>query len=349
MSTTSSDALRKTPEIRPSGHPTMVDVARAARVSIKTVSRVVNDEPGVSPATAQRVREIIELLEFRRNDMARGLRQGSSSHTLGLVIGDVANPFYSAITRGVEEVAREDGYLVITGSSDEDPSQERNLVQLLCERRVDGLMVVPAGGDQGYLLAEMETGTPVVFLDRPPGGIATDVVLIDNRAGAGLGTDHLLSQGHRRIALIGDKASLFTTTERVRGYRDALRGHGIAADDGLVRLGAHDVASAGAAVHDLLGLDDAPTAIFCANNRITVGALQALHRREPRVAVVGFDDFELADMLAIPATVVAYDPTELGRWAAGLLRRRLAGEDMPQQHLVLPTWLITRGSGEVRP
>ena len=209
--------------------------------------------------------------------------------------------------------------------------------------------LVPAGGDQGYLLAEMETGTPVVFLDRPPGGIATDVVLIDNRAGAGLGTDHLLSQGHRRIALIGDKASLFTTTERVRGYRDALRGHGIAADDGLVRLGAHDVASAGAAVHDLLGLDDAPTAIFCANNRITVGALQALHRREPRVAVVGFDDFELADMLAIPATVVAYDPTELGRWAAGLLRRRLAGEDMPQQHLVLPTWLITRGSGEVRP
>jgi LacI family transcriptional regulator len=327
----------------------MLDVARAARVSLKTVSRVVNDEPGVRPQTAQRVREVIAVMGFLRNDMARGLRQGSSSRTFGLVIGDVANPFYSAITRGVEEVAREHGYLVITGSSDEDPSRERNLVQLLCERRVDGLIVVPAGDDHGYLLAEMEAGTPVVFLDRPSGSIATDVVLIDNYAGARQGTNHLLSQGHRRIALIGDRASLFTTAERVRGYDDALRAHGIAADDRLVRLGIRDVASAGAAVNDLLGLEDPPTAIFCANNRITVGALQALHRREPRVAVVGFDDFELADMLAIPATVVAYDPTELGRWAAGVLRRRLAGEDMPQQRLVLPTWLITRGSGEVRP
>ena len=116
-----------------------------------------------------------------------------------------------------------------------------------------------------------------------------------------------------------------------------------------MRLGAHDVASAGAAVSGLLRLDDAPTAIFCANNRITVGALQALHRQELRVAVVGFDDFELADMLDIPATVVAYDPTELGRSAAGLLLRRLAGESMPPQRMVLPTWLITRGSGEVRP
>jgi LacI family transcriptional regulator len=310
---------------------------------------VVNDEPGVRPQTAQRVREVIAVMGFVRNDMARGLRQGSSSRTLGLVIEDVANPFYAAVTRGVEEVAREDGYLLITGSSDEDPSQERNLVQLLCERRVDGVIVVPAGDDHGYLLAVMEAGTPVVCLDRPPGRIATDVVLIDNRAGARLGTDHLLSQGHRRVALIGDKASLFTTAERVRGYGDALRAHGIAADDTLVRLGAHDIASAEAGVSDLLGLEDPPTAIFCANNRITVGALRALHGREVHAAVVGFDDFELADMLATPTTVVAYDPTELGRSAVRLLCRRLAGDRMPPQKVVLPTWLVTRGSGEVPP
>ena len=334
----------------PAVRPTMVDVARKAEVSIKTVSRVFNNEPGVTPRTADRVRHAIDLLDFRRNDMARGLRQRSTSRTLGLLIEDVANPFYSAITRAVEEVARGSGYLVITSSSDEDPVRERMLVGMLCERRVDGLILVPAGADHSYLVPEMQNGTPVVFLDRPPGNIDGDVVLIDNRGGAQTATEHLVAQGHRRVAMIGDDLNLFTAVERLAGYRAALHAHRIPFDDSLVVLGANDIASGERATRELLGRDDPATAIFCANNRITVGALRVLHRdRSRRVALVGFDDFELADILECPVTVVAYDPAELGRRAADLLCTRIDGDQRPPQRVVVPTHLVPRGSGEVKP
>jgi len=150
----------------------MADVARRAAVSIKTVSRVVNEEPGVRPETAALVDEAIERLGFHRNDVARALRRGQRSRTLGLVIEDVSNPFYSAITRGVEEVARRRGLLVITGSSDEEPDRERELIRTLCERRVDGLLIVPAGDDHRYLIPELELGMRAIFIDRPPGRLA---------------------------------------------------------------------------------------------------------------------------------------------------------------------------------
>src|SRR6266496_1441188 len=152
-----------------SDRPTMTDVAAAAGVSLKTVSRVVNAEPGVTPETAARVRGAIEQLGFRRNDVARALRRGQRFRMLGLVIEDVANPFYSAIARGAEEVTRERGLLLITGSSDEDPARERELVRLFCERRVDGLLMVPAADDHRYLFPELRVGLHVVFIDRPPG------------------------------------------------------------------------------------------------------------------------------------------------------------------------------------
>jgi LacI family transcriptional regulator len=287
---------------------------------------------------------------LRRNDMARGLRQRSTSRTLGLLIEDVANPFYSAITRAVEEVARRSGFLVITGSSDEDPVQERALVGMLCERRVDGLILVPAGADHSYLIREMQAGTPVVFLDRPPGNIDGDMVLIDNRGGARTATEHLLAQGHRRVGMIGHDLSVFTAAERLAGYRAALRAHGIRFDNSLVVSGANDIASGEREAQALLIQDDPPTAIFCANNRITVGALRVLYRGGSRgVALVGFDDFELAVMLEVPVTVVAYDPAELGQRAAELLCARIDGDERPPQRVVVPTHLVQRGSGKVKP
>jgi len=176
----------------------MADVATAAGVSLKTVSRVVNDEPGVREETAALVRETIATLGFSRNDHARALRHGRHSGLLGLVIEDVSNPFYSAIARGVEEVARSRGMLAIAASSDEDRAQERNLVRLFCERRVDGLLVVPAGDDHEYMLPELRSGMRVVFIDRPPGNIQADVVLLDNVGGARSAVEHLLAHGHRR-------------------------------------------------------------------------------------------------------------------------------------------------------
>ena len=326
----------------------MTDVAGAAGVSLKTVSRVVNNEPGVRPETAALVQDAILRLGFRRNDMARALRRGQRSRTLGLIIEDVSNPFYSAIIRGVEEVATRRGWLVIAGSSDEDPARERELARLLCERRVDGLLLVPAGDDHQYLEPELRLGTRAVFIDRPPGRIDADVVLLDNVGGARRGVEHLLAHGHRRIAMVGDEATIFTAVERLRGYREALAEAGVGVDESLVRLGVHDIETAERATRELLTLPNPPTALFAGNNRITIGALRTLGRNGRRVALVGFDDLELAEVLAVPATVVAYDAAELGRRAAELLVERLAGDDGPPRRIVLPTTLVPRGSGEVR-
>jgi LacI family transcriptional regulator len=327
----------------------MSDVARVAGVSLKTVSRVVNDEAGVRGATAERVQEAIEALGFRRNDAARALRSGQVSRTLGLVIEDIANPFYSGIMRGVEQVAREHGLLVIAGSSDETAERERELVLALCERRVDGLIVVPASGDHSYLLPEMRLGVHAVFLDRPPSRIAADTVLLDNEGGAYAATEHLLAHGHRRIATVGDTPTLFTAAQRLAGYRRALERHGVTVDERLVRLGLHDSAAAERATGDLLAGADPPTAIFAGNNRNTIGAVRAIAAAGRPVALVGFDDFELAELLPVPVSVVASSPLELGRRAAGLLMERLQGLDAPPRRIVLPTTLVARGSGEVAP
>jgi LacI family transcriptional regulator len=326
----------------------MRDVADAARVSLKTVSRVVNGEPGVRDETADRVRAAIAELGFRRNEMARALRRQRSG-TLGLVIEDVSNPFYSAITRAVEEEARRRGLLVIAGSSDEDPERERELVRLLCDRRVDGLLVVPAGKDHRYLVPDMTAGLHAVFIDRPAGQIAADAILIDNIGGARAAVGHLARRGHRRIAMVGDAETIFTAAERRLGYELALKEHGLPLDPALVRLGPHDTATAEAVVRALLDMPHPPTAVFCANNRNTVGALRALPTDGARPALVGFDDFELAELLPMPVTVVAYDPGELGRLAADLVCRRLDGDDRPLQRVALPTSLVLRGSGEVGP
>lgn len=316
-------------------------------MSLKTVSRVVNHEGGVRPDTAARVATAIAALGFRRNDMARVLRQGQASRTIGLVIEDVANPFYSAITRAVEEVARKRGYLLIAGSSDEDPAAERELLRLLCERRVDGLLVVPAGGDHRFLIPELRMGTAAVFMDRPAGSLDADTILIDNVGGARRAVEHLLARGHRRIGMVGDAGTIFTATERRRGYVEAVAAAGIPVDEALLRLGSHDAVAAGAAARALLALPDPPTAIFAGNNRITIGALRAIRASRPGTALVGFDDFELADLLSI--TVVAHSPAEMGRQAAELLCRRLDGDRSPPQRIVLPTRLVPRGSGELSP
>ena len=329
--------------------PTMSDVADEAGVSLKTVSRVVNGEPGVRPETAAAVNEAIAHLGFRRNYIARALRPGQRSHMLGLVIEDVSNPFYSAIFRGVEEIARSAGYLVITASSDEDPEREQALVHLFCERRVEGLIVVPAGDDHRYMLPDVRAGTGIVFVDRPPGLIDADAVLLDNVGGARNAVRHLLGLGHRRIAMLGDEARIFTAGERLRGYHEELAATGLGVDPALVRLGAHDADAAEVATREFMALADPPTAIFTANNRITVGAIRVLWQNGFRVALVGFDDLELAESLAVPATVIAYDAAELGREAARLLLLRLAGDTDPPRRVVLPTWLIERGSGEVQP
>jgi LacI family transcriptional regulator len=326
----------------------MRDVASTAGVSLKTVSRVVNGEAGVREDTAARVEAAIARLGFSRNDLARSLRHGRAN-ALGLVIEDVANPFYSTIVRSVEDAAHARSHILITGSCEEDPERERELVLRLLRRSVDALLIVPAGGDHRYLLPEIGAGTPVVFLDRPPRGIEADTVLFDNVGGARQAIEHLLRQGHTRIAFVGDPPSMYTASERLAGYHAALRDTGVEPRDELVSTGSHDAASAERAVRELLALpaERRPTALFTANNRNTIGALRALRETDEAIALVGFDDFELADMLPVPVTVVRHDPAEMGRIGADLAYARLDGEDaLPRRH-VIDCELVARGSGEV--
>jgi LacI family transcriptional regulator len=328
--------------------PTMKDVAALAGVALKTVSRVVNDEPGVTPGTAERVRAAIEALGFRRNDGARLLRTGHTA-SIGLVLEDIGDPFYSALSRAVEDVAHQHGSLLFTGSSDEDPSRERELVLAFCARRVDGLIIIPASRDHTYLLPEMTAGVASVFVDRPAGRIEADAVLSDNAGGACAGVTHLISHGHRRIGYIGDDPGIYTAALRHRGYLDALARAGLAAREWWTAMAAPDPAVIRAALAAMLTGPEPVTALFCGNNRVTVLALRALAAMGRRLALVGFDDLELADLLTPGISVVAQDPAEMGRIAAGLLFRRLAGDRGQTRRIELATRLIVRGSGEIPP
>ena len=333
--------------------PTLRQVAALAGVSIKTVSRVLNGEPYVNADTAHKVRTAAAQLDFRPNVLARELRSGATSTTVGLLIGDLANPFYSRIARGAERALRERGLLLITASTDEDPALEFALTQDMLNRRVRAMLIVPSADDHRYLELERRHGLPVVFVDRRPTSIVADVVVIDNESGAREATNHLLRQGHRRIAVVGDLSRLTTHRERMAGYQAAMTQAGISDWATYVRTDAHDADAAESLTGDLLDLPIPPTALFTTNNRTTTGALRALRalsEREPLrplPALVGFDDFDLGDVLGV--TVIAHDPEEMGRLAACAALDRIDGGLHAPRTVVMPTTMVTRGTGERPP
>jgi len=330
----------------------MVDVAALAGVGLKTVSRVVNSEPGVSAELAAKVRRAIDQLNYRRDANAATLRRlGGKTQTIGLVLEDVANPFSSALHRAVEDAARERGVLVFAGSCDEDPERERELIGTFRERRVDGIVVVPASHDHTYLHDERRAGTALVFVDRRASHLDADSVVSDNRGGAKKAVDHLLEHGHRRIGFLGDLLSISTAQERLRGYVQALDSARLEVDDALVRAGLRDPEAAARAIDDMLELPEPPTAFFTGQNLLTIGGVRALRRagREREIALIGFDDVSLADMVDPAISVVAQDPQAIGRAAADQLFRRLDGDTAPAVHHVIPVSLLARGSGEIAP
>jgi LacI family transcriptional regulator len=329
--------------------PTMRDVADRAGVGVGTVSRVVNGGRSVRPATADRVLRAIDELGFHRNDVARALRPGMTSTTIALLLGDLTNPFYAAIARSALDVAQAAGYGVMLSSVDEDVATEQGSVRELFSRRIAGMVLVPVRRDTEFLKRALRSETPIVLVDRPAHGVETDAVLVDNNKGGFLATRHLIDQGHRRIAMLV-APSYYTTGQRTNGYRRALRSAGIRVEPGLiVQLEHGTVAAAEAATHELLNSRRRPTAIFASTNFLCEGALRALDATDAGIAVVGFDDFRMADLLSVPATVVAADPAELGRRATTLLLERIAGSRVPVRREVLPVRLIPRGSGERRP
>ena len=328
----------------------MHDVAALAGVSLKTVSRVVNQAPNVAPDLVTRVLDAIRLLDYRPNLTASSLRRADrKTAAIGLLLEDVANPFDSALHRAVEDVARQRGTLVFAGSSDEDADRERELLLALVARRVDGLIAVPVGDNDGGLLREQRLGRPMVFVDRPVASGDADTVTVDNRAGAQQAVRHLAAHGHRRIAFLGDLRSIWTAAERHLGYLEGLAAAGIPLDPLLVRQDIHGIEAAGQATLELLASAEPPTALFTGQNLITIGAIHALQRLglQHQVALIGFDDVLLADLLDPRVSVIAQDPAVLGRTAAELLFARLDGDGAPPRHIVVPTRLVPRGSGEL--
>ncbi len=332
----------------------MQDVAALAGVSLKTVSRVVNGEPGVSGDLVRRVGKAAQQLDYQHNLAASSLRRSDrKTATIGLLLEDVANPFSSAIHRAIEDASHDRGIAVLAASLDEDPERERRLVAAFVSRRVDGLILAPAGPDQGYLVNERRAGMSLVFIDRPPSFLDADSVLTANEEGAYEGVRHMLRRGHCRLAYLGDLGRIATARERYVGYQRALREAGVAVDDRLVRQDLHSPATAEAAVLDLLALPSevAPTALFTSQNMVTIGAIMALRQRgwQHRVALVGFDDVLLADLLEPGLTVIAQDPGAIGAAASELLFRRIDGDKAPSQRRMIPARLVARGSGEIAP
>jgi DNA-binding LacI/PurR family transcriptional regulator len=326
----------------------MRDVAASAGVSLMTVSRVVNGEPGVRPDTWARVERTIRRLGYQRNDTARQLRRkGRPTQTVGVLVDDLANPFFAAMTRAVEDAARLRHYVVLIGSSNDSLRREREVVAAFCARQVDGLIVVPVAGNHRFLRQQLSLGTKVVCADRPADDLHVDTVLVDNRAAARKAVRHLLDQGHRRIGYLGDREDIWSVRERYAGYCAAYGDAGLVADPALIRHGLRSRRMAAHAAADLVALPDPPSALFTSNNVTTLGAIDGMHGREGRVALVGFDDFALADKLSPPVSVMAQDPVATGATAAQLLFARIDGDTSPPREVLLLTRLVARGSGEI--
>ncbi|MBC7099150.1 LacI family DNA-binding transcriptional regulator [Candidatus Bipolaricaulota bacterium] len=325
---------------------TIRDVAARAGVSVATVSYVINGTKPVAPETAARVRRAMEELDYHPDASAQSLRT-RTTHVIGVVVSDIANPFFATLVRGAEDCAREHGYSLLICNTAEDLENERIYLSLLSRRRVDGLLLAPTGKNDELIGRLIDRGMNIVFIDRTPPHLQAPAVLSQNEAGAYQATCHLIERGHRRIGIVLGLPDVSTTAERLRGYRRALAHYGLELDEDLLVYGRSQVAGAREACLALLSRPNPPTAIFATNNLMTIGAMQAIRKLSLRcpeeVSVVGFDDFEWAEAFDPPLTTVAQDPYGIGQQAVGLLLGLLSGDRKPEQ-VRLPVELRVRGS-----
>lgn len=325
---------------------TMKDVAARAGVGFKTVSRVVNGEPGVSDATAEKVRKAAKDLNYRKDMTAGNLRRAEGrTDSIGLLVSSVGNEFDSRLHRAVEDAALAHGVSVFAASTDEDAERERLLALTLVARRVDGLVLMPSG-DLSFLQHELDLGTPVIAVDRPPTGLSIDTMMVDNDGGAHASIAHLVEHGHRRVAVLTHLSTLTTAAQRIAGARRAWAEAGLPGSALQVVTGLSSTEDTLRAVSAVLGSAEPPTAIFAARNAISVGVVRALQSRglQREVAMMGFDDFDQADLLDPAVSVVRQDPAELGTLATERLFARLEDPSLAVEQVVAGTELVLRRS-----
>lgn len=334
---------------------TLAEVAAAAGVSVATAARALGGYGSVRPETAGRVAEAARMLRYSRNGLARSMVTGRT-HTLGAVVADIESPFFARAMRAFSDVVGRAGSHVLLSNTDEDVDSERAAVEVLQQRRVDGMLVAPASPvEVDHLHAVHLGGTPLVLLDRALPGLAADSVVIDNVLAGRMATEPLLAAGHRRVAMV-TSADLDGPADpranpglgRAVGYRQALRVAGIDAGDAPISTGDFRVSSAQRRTAELLDGPHPPSALVTTDSTMTLGALRALHARGLRVpddvSLVGIDDADWLPVLVPPVTVVAQPTAQLGALAAELLLRRLAEPGAPPVLRTLPVSLIPRGS-----
>jgi LacI family transcriptional regulator len=335
--------------IHASGRPTTIkDVAAHAAVSVATVSAVLNANKYVSPALAQRVRASVSALGYERNSLAQSLKT-QTSLTIGLIISDITNPFFTSVVRGVEDVASQQNYSLILGNTDEDPEKEKNYIRLLESKRVDGLILAATAGNHEYLQSLPSQQFPLVTLDRSLFEWGIDSVLVDNVTGARKAIEHLIQLGHKRIGIVTGISGITTTRERLIGYRTALEIHNIALDTTLIAEADSRIEGGKRAALQLLTRGNSrPTALFAMNGLMVIGILQTLEdlglRCPEDVALVCFDDFAWSSILHPRLTVVRQPTYEIGQKAAYLLFDRLQRRDAPPQEVRLQPQLVIRES-----
>jgi len=331
------------------GNTTIRDVARLSGVSPMTVSRVINDSERVSPETRKRVEEAISELGYVPSRLARGLSRQRTG-TLAVIVPDVANPFFTAVVRAAEEVARRADYHVILCDTRADLSVERDVIEELIAHRVEGMVIAPVSDRSATHLRRLaEFGVPFVLIDRTIPGVDCDVVLGDSSGGARQLVDHLVSLGHRRIGFIVESDDVSTARDRRKGYEAALNAAGIAFDPALVAHAPPDPGGGSAGMARLLELEERPTAVFTVNNLVALGAIEAVRAAglevPDDVALVCFDDIEYASRLYPFLTAMEQPAQTFGTLGTQLLLERIEGRGPERRHeVVLPGEFIIRKS-----
>lgn len=322
----------------------MRDVAAVARVSAKTVSRVFNDDPHVSPVTRERVEAALRELDYVPNGVATTFRTGRAP-LIGVAVPDLVDPFFGSIAKAVGQLAAEHQMSIVVTPLGEDAARERVIVESLLRQSLSGLIMAPISHDQAYLSA-WTSRTPVVFVDRKPSRVSVDSFVEDDHGGAYAATAHLIDHGHRRIAFLGDTFDIPTIGYRHTGYCAALADRGLPYDPSLTALGAGDRAGAAAALAQLRRADPPPTALFSSNARVSMAAVPVLAGSD--LAVTAFGDFPLADMLSPALTVIDQDPLRLGRLAGQrIVDRTRQPTRRYRRRTVLPVTLVERESCRV--
>ena len=329
--------------------PTIIDVAREASVGVMTVSRVINNHPSVKATTRAKVMSAIARVGYVQNDAARMLK-GRRSRTIGLIVPDLTD-FFASCFQAVQEVAMRHDYQTLVVATGRSAAVESQQLESITNHQIAGLIIVTSGADSQRLKRLLDQDIPVVALDRPIAGLNVDAVLVDNREGAELGVRHLIEHGHKKIACVGFEGSSFTAHERFEGYRQAMRNARL---QPLIFNNIHTLEEMETLARRWANTKERPTAVFSAKRLTSIRLIQALHRQELRIpqdiAVVGFDDFELAELLGTPLTVISQSPIEIARAAAELLFRQITSgpdketADRQAVKMVFPTRMIARRS-----